>query len=377
MSIIISVTAFVVTLGVIIFIHEFGHLIACKLVGIRVIKFAFAFGKEIIGFDWKGTRYSIGWIPIGGYVKPAGEDYLEKDEQDQPPPQQDDYFGKPWYQRLLVVIAGPFMNYVLAVLIFTGVFFVWGVAKSDTNIIGEAVANLPASKAGIKAGDRIIAVQGTPVKDWNSLADIIHQNPQKKLALSVERDTSVFTVTVTPDWDDARRIGLIGILPKVEIQKANIIRSIALGFRMTYEISQKTLAYVFQTIRRMEKPKDVTGPIGIVHFISSAAQAGLREFLSLLAVLSVAIGLFNLFPIPLLDGGHMMFFILEGVLRKPLNRRLMGIANYAGMGLLLIIFLYASYNDILRLKNTNKPIAGQAEETKTAGTEGVKRQGTK
>ncbi|MFH1378671.1 MAG: RIP metalloprotease RseP [bacterium] len=355
MNFIISIAGILFTLGVVIFVHELGHFLACKAVGIRVLKFAFAFGKEVFGFDWKGTRYSFGWIPLGGYVKPAGEDYLEKMDQNPEPPKKDEYFGKPWYQRIMVVVAGPFMNYCLALFIFSFVFWVWGgVPKfSGTTVIGEVQQGMPAEASGLKTGDAIIKIDDAEVKTWDDMAQIIHQSPEKELRIELIRDGKRIVKTITPRLDQENMVGLIGIYPDVSMTDFTFFQSIKQGAGMTWLITAKTLSYVGGTIRRMEKPKEVSGPIGIFKFISDAAQTGFRELLSLVGLLSVAIGLFNLFPIPLLDGGHLVFYLIEGIIRKPLNQKVMLVANYVGLGLLLSIFVYASYNDVVRLRRKN------------------------
>lgn len=365
MDILISVVGVFFTLGIVIFIHEFGHFIICKAVGVKVLKFSFGFGKEIFGFTRNETRYSVNWIPLGGYVKPAGEDYLEKDTAEAEPPKPDEYFGKPWYQRLLIVIAGPFMNYVLAVFIFTMVFWIWGGNPQflDTSVIGGLKPGMPAAQAGLEVGDRIIEIEGNSINTWKEMAEIIHKKSDEPLLLKIKRDDQDFELTIIPQLDKENGIGLIGIYPDVQLQDIGLFLSMKHGFQMTWMITVKTIGYILSKIRQFEKPEDVSGPIGIFKFISDAARAGFREFLSLLGLLSVAIGLFNLFPIPLLDGGHMVFYLIEGILRKPLNKRVMLVANYVGMAILLTILLYASYNDILRLRR-NKIDTPAAESNK-------------
>lgn len=352
MDILVSVAGILFTLGVVIFVHEFGHFIACKAVGIRVLKFAFGFGKEIFGFNYKGTRYSVGWIPLGGFVKPAGEDYIEKTDEHPEPPKQDEYFGKPWYSRIGVVVAGPFMNYVLALAIFSFVFWMWGGVPefSNTTVIGEVKQGMPAEAVGLQSGDVILSINGTNVKKWDEMAAIIHRHPEQELTLEILRDGTQFEQLITPQRDDVNDVGLIGIYPDVSMIDFTVVQSIQQGAAMTWMITTKTVSYIVGSIRRLEKPKEVSGPIGIFKFISDAARAGFRELLSLLGLLSVAIGLFNLFPIPLLDGGHLVFYCIEGILRRPLNQKIMLVANYCGMALLLSILVYASYNDVMRLR---------------------------
>jgi regulator of sigma E protease len=345
---ILSIIAVLFTFGIVIFLHEFGHFLVCKLAKIKVEAFSFGFGKELLGFTRGDTRYSVRAIPLGGYVKPAGED------PDNVTGHPDEYFAKPWYTRLGVVFAGPFMNYLLAFVLFTGIMYIVG-RPVYSAVVGEVAKGMPAAAAGLLPGDRIVSVDGVKVQAWDDMAGLIHAKPDAQLTVGYERkgttaELKLRTKTGTQP-ETGKPIGLIGVAPDQAApafyKKAGLRESLSFGAGQCYFWTAYTVSSLASNIKRREKP-DISGPIGIVTIVSKAAHSGMAELFFLIALISVAVGFFNLLPIPLLDGGHAILFLAEGVFGRRLGPKAMGYVNSAGIAVLLSILLFATYNDIMR-----------------------------
>lgn len=393
---ILSILAVLFTFGLVIFLHEFGHFIVCKLVGIRVDAFSFGFGRELIGFSRGDTRYSIRLIPLGGYVKPAGEDISDIAEEkkklshntesagetgmDDPrsiEPQKASsqlelsgdnlpsymYFAKPWYTRLGVVFAGPVMNYLLAFALFTGVILLVGEPRpSDAPVIGDLSKGYPAEVAGMKSGDRIVSVDGVPVATWTEMAGIIHSKAEKELSVTYERGEERTTLALVPRVaPGGPKRGVIGIAPGVDYLPVPLLKGIAMGAHQCWYWTAFTVKTLASNIYRREKP-DLAGPIGIVNIVSKAAHTGVADFFFLVGLISVAVGFFNLLPIPLLDGGWAVLYLFEGISRRKITENMMKYVNGAGILMLLSILLFATYNDIMRIVNSRAARKAAAEQ---------------
>ncbi len=353
---IISIISVLFTFGIVIFIHELGHFLVCKLVKIKVEAFSFGFGPELKGYTKGFTRYSIRAIPLGGYVKPAGENLEELTGA------PDEYFSKPWYARLAVVLAGPFMNYVLAFILFFSVIFIIGQpVPSKTSVIGETAVGYPAAAAGLKSGDKIIAVNGIKMNTWEKMADIIHKNVEKDILISYERAGRVSKVKLKTKKDSSGKIGLIGISPDVSYVSVGFIKSVKMGAHQCYFWTAYTVKTLASNIYNRQKP-DIAGPIGIVNIISKAAHSGAANFIYLVALISVAIGFFNLLPIPLLDGGHTVMYLFEGITRKRITVKVMNVVNSIGIACLVFILIFATYSDIKRIVVSSSDKVQEASE---------------
>lgn len=341
---ILSVAAIIFTFGLVIFLHEAGHFIFCRILGVKVERFAFGFGPEVFGFTRGETRYSVCAFPLGGFVKPAGEDPGEATGR------PDEYFGKPWHQRLLIVFAGPGMNYVLAWFLFTGLILWKGNAIPSTlPFIGDIAIDLPAAKGGLDIGDRIVSIDGKPVETWEEMARAIHANPERTVKIAFKRGQESREATVTPMKDPASGRGLIGIMPDVRYEPVGPLRAAKDGVGQCWYWTRYTVETLASKLYKMEKP-DLAGPVGIMQMIGKAAHSGFEEFLSLIALISVAVGFFNLLPIPLLDGGHAVIYTIEGLSRRKLTPKVMSYANSFGLAFLLGVLLFATYQDIGRLR---------------------------
>ncbi|MBI2070147.1 MAG: site-2 protease family protein [Elusimicrobia bacterium] len=339
----------ILALGLVVFFHEFGHFICCRMVGIRVLRFAFGFGPEIVGFTRGETRYSICAFPLGGFVKPAGEDPEEITGA------KDEFFSKSWKARILVALAGPWMNYVFSFVLFWFGFWWFGTPElSKEPAVGVVMTGSPAEAAGLKAGDRVESVLAKAKKEqivvatWDELSKYIHAHAEKDLTLNIKRAGESLAVNVVPRKDPGRGIGLIGIMPEVIRKKEGLFTAAVLSVKELYHWSFSSLSYLWDKFKKWEKP-DLAGPVGIVTMMNQAARSGVDNFLALLAAISVAIGLFNLFPIPLLDGGHVLLYLWEAIAGKKITRRVLVRANTVGMAILIPIFLFAFYNDLARM----------------------------
>lgn len=353
MDFLIGVLGVVFAFGVVIFVHEFGHFIVAKKSGVRVDRFSFGLGPEMFGFQWGETRYCVAWIPLGGEVRMAGE--MEPGGDPSAVRDSREFYAKPWYRRIPIVVAGPAMNYVLAYLVFAFVFLLWGNPKASSDpVVGDLVDGYPAQAAGLLPGDRMVAVQGQPVASWVNVAEIIHQNPETPLPISVLRgEGESLEFVVTPVLDAASGKGLIGISPAMGYAPMPLGEALLAGGHQTVFWTRHTLSYLGDKIVNRQKP-DLSGPLGIANIISKSTKSGIQDYLFLIALISLGIGLFNLFPIPMLDGGHLMFFLWEGISRKPVSRRVVQSANVVGLSLLLGILVFATFSDIQRMRSKPK-----------------------
>ena len=337
-----------------ILIHELGHFLVAKYLGIGVERFSIGFGPKIASVRRGETEYMLSVIPLGGYVKLIGDDPRGADG-DHPRA----FLNKPIGHRIAVVAAGPLANFALAIAIFAGIHWV-GVPTpqiSELPEVGEVVADSPAQQAGLQQGDRILMVDGKPVSKWEDLVQTIHHHINTPLQLRVERGTQTFDLTVTPkpgtvikDLEEVE-VGLIGVAPHVDITVMRYSAPIALwkGVEKTWELSALTVVSLVKMVQGKISPKHLAGPVGIFQMAGQQAKVGLLPLVSLMAVLSISLGILNFFPIPVLDGGHILFFAVEGLWGQPISPRKQEIATQVGLFLLVALMLTAFYNDLLRI----------------------------
>lgn len=340
-----SAAAVVLTFGMVIFLHELGHFLLCLRLGVRVERFAFGFGPELLGFTKGPTRFSICALPLGGFVKPAGED-MESSRGE-----ADEYFSQSWNRRLAIVLAGPAMNYVLAFGLFTGVVCIKGMPEPGAEpVIGNLMIGYPADQAGIRLDDRITAVDGIAIATWEELAAAIHKSPGRELMLAYRRGDEARRTKIVPRKDEASGRGVIGIMPKPIYRDVGILGSMREGAKQCWLLSAFTVKTILSKLYRRERP-DLAGPVGIVQMVSRAAHSGWEDLVFLIGLISVAIGFFNILPVPLLDGGHAAMYLWEGLSGRPLTQKAMARANGVGIAFLLSLLLFATYNDVIRLRS--------------------------
>jgi len=329
-------------IGILVFVHELGHFIFAKKYG-KVEKFTLGFGPEIIGFTKNGTRYAICAIPLGGMTKMPGESIETSTGA------EGEFYSLPWWKRLIIAVSGPAMNYILAIVLFTIVIYFWGLANPiNEPIIGEVIENKPAAKSGLQPGDIILSIDDIKINTWEQMAEIIQKTVKKKLKFSIERNKNMLIIYIEPEFDPNRKVSIIGIKPGMKIEKVSFIKSVDYGIRAVIFQSIFTVKYLLDKLLKWETP-EVAGPIGVAKILAEAARLGWDHMLNILAVISVALGLFNLFPIPLVDGGHILFSIIEGITKKHINKKFVEIANFVGLGLIILIFIFATYSDLARL----------------------------
>ena len=334
MYIIIAILVF----GVLIFTHELGHFLAAKACGVGVYEFSLGMGPKLFSFKKGGTQYSLRLLPIGGFVQMVGED-----EENYAP---DSFMQKKVWQRIAVIFAGPFMNFVTAVITFIIVFMLMGV-PSSANIVGSPIEGSPAAVAGLEAGDKITAINGIEVSDWDSMVAAIQaQTGGEALNIEAQRDGETLQFTITPYFDETQNAWLIGINSGTE--KLNLFRSIGYGFEQTYYYTKLLLVSLWQMITGQVEP-DVAGPVGIVTLVGEVAQVGFANVLLLLGILSINLGVINLLPLPALDGSKIVFLAIEGVRGKAIDPNKEAMIHFVGFALLMILMLVITYQDIMRL----------------------------
>ncbi len=347
--------------GVLIFFHEFGHFLLAKLVGVKVLKFSFGLGPRIIGKKIGETDYMISAIPIGGYVKPLGEEIGEEiSEEDRPRA----FNYQPVWKRAAIVFAGPIFNLILAYLIFV-VFLSIKLPlaipdlSSMTTAIEDVAKDSPAMKAGLKKGDAIVSIDDTPVHDWNEMAEIFSRNPERELILKVKRNNELFDIKVIPESTKVKDekgkeiiVGRIGISKKLDfkvIQSRGILYAPLKGLEAIYEWSALTVKVVGKLLTGGVAAKQVGGPILIIDTAAKAASEGIFTYFNFIAIISINLAIFNLFPIPILDGGHLMFLSIEAIRGKALSDKVMSAVTKVGMALLILLIMFVFYNDIVRV----------------------------
>lgn len=325
--------ASLIVFGVLIFFHELGHFIMAKLSDIKVNEFSLGFGPPVISVKPGETQYSIRALPVGGFVKMEGEDSKTSDPRA--------FNNKPVINRLGVIFAGPAMNFILAVLLISIICFFAGVATTRISVIPEG----PAYKAGIKNNDVIYSIDGKKIKTWDEIVNIISQKPGQMVSITVLREGKplIFNLKTQVDVDSHR--GIIGI--KSHIVKYSAAESLRTGVQKTYWISKMILEGLVQIIRGKTKA-DVVGPIGIVHMVGEAAKVGIFNLIYLAAIISINLGLFNLFPIPALDGSRIFFLLIEILRGKPIEPEKEGLIHFIGFTLLMILMIIIAYKDIMR-----------------------------
>ena len=354
-----SILAAVVGLGVLIVFHEFGHFLFAKLSGVGVLTFSVGFGPKLWVKKKGETEYALSAFPLGGYVKMVGED---PEEEVKAVDLERSFAHKSLLKRTAIVAAGPGFNLLLAVFLLMVVFLFYGVPVLS-NLVGAVEPDSPAAQAGIQKGDRIVAVDGQAVTAWDDLSSAIKQSGGQPLALRVQRSGEEVAMTVQPRKREVKNIfgelkedWMIGIGSQVSIEKGDPGLAVSKAFIQTYEYSKLTLIGLYKMITREVSPRNLGGPILIAQMAGQQAQEGIGSFLAFLAVLSINLGVLNLLPVPVLDGGHLFFFAVEAIIGRPVSLKYREKAQQVGIFLLLLLMIFAFANDIFRL--FEKPVGG-------------------
>lgn len=350
-----SLLVFLVIIGILIVIHEFGHFIVAKSMGVRVECFSLGFGPRLLGKKIKETQYTLSAIPLGGYVKLAGdslEEYKGKPYE---------YFSKKPGQRAMIIFCGPALNYLLGFLCFWLIFFVG--YPTLTTRVGSVLNGYGAEEAGIQAGDKIIALNGEELKSWDDLqVAVFDQEPQSTVKVLVSRGGKEFNLNVKlkeKELQDTlgskRNVGLLGITPNtaetVKI-KYGLIKAFSLSAEKTWTLTVITYKAIWRMITgKLSLSKSVTGPIGIFYITSQAAHMGITALLNLIGLLSLSLAIFNLLPLPILDGGHILLLIIEKVRGRLLSIKTERVIMQTGLTIIITLALIVTYNDILKFKD--------------------------
>lgn len=364
------VIPFVIVLSVVVFIHEYGHFIVGRWCGVQVDAFSIGFGPELWArVDRHGTRWRVAAIPLGGYVKFHGDANgasIPDPEAVEAMPAAEravTFAAQPVWKRAAIVFAGPFANFLLAIVIFTGMFAFYGRTLLAPRI-GVVVAGGPGEAAGFKSGDLVLSIDGAPIPTFSKMQEIVSVSADTKLLFVVRRAEKDVTIQATPAWREVEsavgkvRIGMLGLKASTAAadmreERYGLVQSLGLAFGETWQVVHRTGAYVAGLISGRESADQLSGPIGIAQISGQMAQAatkvGLAPFLNLIAILSVSIGLLNLMPVPLLDGGHLLFFGIEAVRGQALNERAQEVAFRVGLAMVGVLMIFSTYNDIARL----------------------------
>ncbi len=337
----LTILAAVLVFGILVTVHEFGHFITAKLTGMRVDEFAIGFGPKIYQQKDGDTLYSLRAIPLGGYNKIAG---MDPDE----PITQDSFNSKSIPKRMLVILAGALMNFILPIILFTGIFLVQGMDKMvNEPVLGNVMAGMAADRAGLKAGDKILTINGQSMQNWRDIVVSLRANGEKEVTLQAERQGIVKTYTLQPEYDQEAKRPLVGITPKFEKVNMSMAESIKEGFSYTKYIIVAMMDGLAKIITG-KAPAEVAGPIGVAQMAGQVAEQGLLPLMNFVAFLSINLGVINLLPLPALDGGHFVLLVLEGLRGKPLGSKAMNNIQMVGVALILALTIFSTFKDITR-----------------------------
>ncbi len=350
----IEILSFIFVLGLLIFVHEFGHFALAKMSGIRVETFSLGFPPKMIGFRKGDTEYCISWIPLGGYVKMSGEK-----------PEESEVRGEPWefmskavWQRALVILAGPVMNYILAVVILFGIYFLKGEPVYDDTkaVIGQVLKDNPAAKAGMQPKDVMIGVDDSTVSSFQQMYDVITKRPGQSARLTWLRnqDTMSAVVQIRSDTTlnekgEVAVLGKIGVGRDVSYKPMGFFTAASAGFSMTNFYAGMIFKFLKDVISGSVSSKLIGGPLFIAQAAGEAAKQGFLEVMLLAAILSVNLCVVNLIPIPVLDGGQLLFLGIEKLKGKPVSMKTRAIAQQIGFVFLILLIIFVTKNDIWRI----------------------------
>jgi regulator of sigma E protease len=349
-----TIISFLVVLGVLIFVHELGHFLLAKLTGVGVEKFSLGFGPKIVSKKMGMTEYMISAIPLGGYVKMVGE-ALDAEIDDTLLPLS--FAHKGIIKRSLIVLAGPGFNLLLSVVIFFMFFQISGMPIMEPEV-GEVQEGMPAYEGGIRPGDRIVSVDGQPVNRWEEMAAAIKKSQGGALRIEIVRDEQSRFLNVTPKLISSRNLFgeetqqyVIGITASgaFSTKRLNPFQCAVQGVSQTWQIAKLTVTAVGKIVSGAISAKTLGGPIMIAQLAGQQAKAGIMNLIFFIALLSVNLAIINLLPIPVLDGGHLLFFLIEAISRRPINVKTREMAQQVGIFVLIVLMIFVFYNDIARV----------------------------
>ena len=360
------IVPFLIILTVLVFVHEMGHYLVARKNGVRVEVFAIGFGSELFGWtDRLGTRWKICAIPLGGYVKMFGDGDISSSSavevsNESHVEKENAFHQKSLGARAAIVVAGPIANFLFAIVLLAGLYSIVG-QRYAPPIIDKITSGSSADKAGLVVGDEILQVNEQNIKRFDELQRIVRPNPGKELKFLIRRDNEILLKTVIPQLVEGKDAsgskivyGLLGVVSEqTTFIRHNPLISFGLAVEETWVIVSQTLMHVTEMIRGERTTDELGGPIRIAKLSGAVADAGLTSSIWFMAVLSINLGLINLFPVPVLDGGHLFFYLLEFIRGKPLEAKMQGIASYVGLVLVISLMIFVTWNDLVQLNITN------------------------
>lgn len=360
MTFVISLGAFLVVLTVLVFVHELGHYLVARWRGVRVETFSIGFGREILGWtDRTGTRWKISWLPLGGYVKFFGDSGVTSATPSIEIPaaeREHSFHHKPLGSRAAVIVAGPAANFLFAIILFAGLFATVG-QPYTTPVIAEVQEGTVAEAAGFRGGDRVVAIDGFSVQRFEDLMQLVLANPGRTMEFVVVRDGQRVALNATPGvrtladrTGKERQAGYLGVRSAgFEQIRRNPAEAIWYAVKQTWFVTEQTLVTVGRMVRGNASTDDLRGPVGIAQLSGEVAQFGIGPVLEFMALLSISLGLINLFPIPMLDGGHLLFYAFEWVRGRPLGAKAQEFGFRLGLAFVLMLMVFATWNDFVQL----------------------------
>jgi regulator of sigma E protease len=366
-NVVLAIAGFLFVLTIVVFFHELGHFLVARWCGVAVKTFSIGFGPEIAGLtDRHGTRWKLSWIPLGGYVKfiddenaaSAGQKALEELT---PEERKQSFQAKSLGQRAAIVAAGPIANFILAILIFTAVFTVFGerITAAKVDIVNPGSA---AERAGFLPGDRVISIDGKKIESFSEMQRIVGMSPDQPLHFIVERAGKTLEITATPErkeitdnFGNVIRLGLLGIQRSASagdwtLKRHDPATAVIMAVNEVRFVIERTFAYLYDVIAGRESADQLGGPLRIAELSGQVASLGIGPLLSFAAYISVSIGLLNLFPIPMLDGGHLLFYLIEAIRGRPLSEATQEIGFRIGLAFVLMLMIFATWNDLIHMK---------------------------
>jgi len=358
---------FLFVLTIVVFVHELGHFLVARWCGVAIKTFSIGFGPEIAGFnDRHGTRWRLSWIPLGGYVKFIDDDNAASAghkslDQLSPEERKQSFQGKSLGQRAAVVAAGPIANFILAILIFTAIFALFGerITAANVDIVNPGSA---AERAGFLPGDRVISIDGQAIESFSEMQRIVGMSPDQPLHFLLDRSGKTVEITATPErkeitdhFGNVIRLGLLGIQRTASpddwtLKRHDPVTAFGMAVKECYFVVSRSLGYLYDVVTGREAADQLGGPIRIAQVSGQVATAGFVALLNLAAIISVSIGLLNLFPIPMLDGGHLLFYSIEAIRGRPLSESTQEIGFRIGLAFVLMLMIFATWNDLIHLK---------------------------
>lgn len=342
---ILTIAAAVFVFGLLVLVHEFGHFITAKMTGMRVDEFAIGFGPKLISKKHGETVYSLRVVPLGGFNDIAGMD------PDNNTAGERGFCAKPVLSRMIVILAGSTMNFILPIVLFFTIFATVGMSVPSTEpVIGSIIQGMSAEKVGLKEGDRVLSVDGQAVTTWKEFTDKLKEVKEgQNVSLQYKRGEAISEVTLSPTFNKQENRVLIGVQSETVYESKTIPEAAALSIDYTKDITVYMIESIAKLFKEPEQTENLAGPIGIVQMSGQVAENGFIPLLKFAALLSINLGIVNLLPVPVLDGGHFVNLFIEAVRGKPLGSKAVAYTQRVGLALLVVLMLFATKNDIMRI----------------------------